>query len=139
VSDPRRGRKPTSRPVEPRPFFRLVYRIVCAVPKGKVVTYGQVASLAGRPRAARAVGMALGALRGSLAATVPWHRVIGSGGRCTHVDSFSAAAQRDLLEREEVRFDRHGRVDLRRARWNSSRSPLPRPGRRSRRRPGGFI
>jgi methylated-DNA-protein-cysteine methyltransferase related protein len=131
MSGSRHGRKPAARRnVEPRPFFRLVYRIVCAVPKGKVVTYGEVASLAGRPRAARAVGMALGALRGPLAGTVPWHRVIGSGGRCTHVDRFSAAAQRDLLEREGVRFDRRGRVDLRRARWNPARRPAPRPGRR---------
>ena len=127
-----RGRTQSARrPVEARPFFRLVYRIVCAVPKGKVVTYGQVASLAGRPRAARAVGMALGALRGSLAGTVPWHRVIGSGGRCTHVDTFSAAAQRDLLEREGVRFDRRGRVDLQRARWTPRQRPVSRPGRRS--------
>src|SRR5262245_11795330 len=120
MSSPRRGRKPpASRPVEPKPFFRLVYRIVCRVPKGKVVTYGQVASLAGRPHAARAVGMALGALRGPLAGTVPWHRVIGAGGRCTHVDRFSAAQQRDLLEREGVRFDRRGRVDLTRAGWKA--------------------
>ncbi len=132
MSVPRHGRKPPARrSAEPRPFFRLVYRIVCGVPKGKVVTYGQVASLAGRPRAARAVGMTLGALRGALAGTVPWHRVIGAGGRCTHVDRLSAAAQRDLLEREGVRFDRHGRVDLRRARWNPRRRPVPRPGRRS--------
>jgi len=122
MSGPLRGRTPPARrPVETRPFFRLVYKIVCAVPKGKVVTYGQVASLAGRPHAARAVGMALGALRGALAGTVPWHRVIGSGGRCTHVDSFSAAAQRDLLEREGVRFDRHGYVDLRAVRWAGPR------------------
>ena len=103
---------------------------MCEVPKGKVVTYGQVASLAGRPRAARAVGMALGALSGPLAGTVPWHRVIGAGGRCTHVDRFSAAAQRELLQREGVRFDRRGKVDLRRARWNPPRRPVPRPGRR---------
>ena len=67
MSGPLRGRTPPARrPVETRPFFRLVYKIVCAVPKGKVVTYGQVASLAGRPHAARAVGMALGAPRGPL-------------------------------------------------------------------------
>ena len=44
------------------PFFRAVYRIVRRVPAGRVVTYGQVAELAGRPRAARAVGQALRAL-----------------------------------------------------------------------------
>ena len=117
-----------ARRVEPRPFFRLVYRLVCQVPKGKVVTYGQVASLLGRPRAARAVGMALAALRGPLLDTVPWQRVIGAAGRCSHVDGFSAAVQRDLLKREGVRFDRRGTVDLERVRW----SP---PGGARRRRP----
>ena len=113
-----RTRRP-SRAVEARPFFRLVYRIVCRVPKGKVVTYGQVARLAGRPRGARAVGTALGALRGPLLDAVPWQRVISAAGRCSHVDGFRAAQQRDLLEREGVRFDRRGRVDLARARWKA--------------------
>src|SRR5262249_14629454 len=140
VGGRRGGRKPAGGGADAsRPFFRLVYRIVCSVPKGKVVTYGQVASLAGRPRAARAVGMALGALRGPLAGTVPWHRVIGAGGRCTHVRRVSAAAQRDLLEREGVRFDRRGKVDLRRARWNAPPRPSPPSGRPPRRRPEGVT
>jgi methylated-DNA-protein-cysteine methyltransferase related protein len=98
-------------------FARQVYRVVCQVPKGRVVTYGQVASLAGRPRAARAVGSALRALKGSLAGTVPWQRVINAAGRCSHIDRVRAAEQRELLKREGVRFDRSGRVDLERARW----------------------
>ena len=90
---------------------------MCEVPRGKVVTYGQVASLAGRPRAARAVGSALRALKGGLAGTVPWQRVINAAGRCSHIDRFWAAEQRELLKREGVRFDRSGRVDLERYRW----------------------
>jgi methylated-DNA-protein-cysteine methyltransferase-like protein len=99
------------------PFHRLVYRVVRRVPRGKVVTYGQVAAILGQPRAARAVGTALAALRSPLLDLVPWQRVISAAGRCSHRDGFSAAVQRDLLEREGVRFDRHGKVDLRRARW----------------------
>ena len=101
----------------PPPFRLLVYRLVRRVPRGRVVTYGQVAAILGRPRAARAVGTALGALRGSLVGTVPWQRVISGAGRCSHRDGFSASVQRDLLEREGVRFDRRGHVDLRKARW----------------------
>ena len=103
------------------PFHRLVYRVVRRVPRGKVVTYGQVAAILGQPRGARAVGMALSALRPPLLALVPWHRVINATGRCSHRDGLSAAMQRDLLEREGVRFDRRGTVDLRRVRWQGPR------------------
>jgi methylated-DNA-protein-cysteine methyltransferase-like protein len=99
------------------PFRRLVYRVVARVPRGKVVTYGQVAAILGQPRAARAVGTALAALSGAYLNTVPWQRVIGASGRCTHRDGLSASVQRDLLEREGVRFDRRGHVDLKRVRW----------------------
>ncbi len=61
-------------------FFVHVYRLVAQVPKGKVVTYGQVAALLGAPRAARAVGTALRYLPGSLTRTVPWQRVINAAG-----------------------------------------------------------
>ena len=103
------------------PFRRLVYRVVARVPRGKVVTYGQVAAILGQPRAARAVGTALAALSGASLNTVPWQRVIGASGRCTHRDGFSASTQRDLLEREGVRFDRRGHVDLKRVRWAGPR------------------
>ena len=103
------------------PFRRLVYRVVARVPRGKVVTYGQVAAILGQPRAARAVGTALAALSGAYINTVPWQRVIGASGRCTHRDGFSASVQRDLLEREGVRFDRRGHVDLKRVRWAGPR------------------
>ncbi len=114
------------------PFHREVYRLVRKVPRGRVVTYGQVAAMLGHPRAARAVGTALGSLRGALAHLVPWQRVISAAGRCSHRDGFSAAEQRDLLEREGVRFDRRGRVDLERVRWAGPRAVT---SGRSRRRP----
>lgn len=103
------------------PFYRLVYRLVRRVPRGKVVTYGQVAAILGQPRGARAVGMALGALRAPLVDLVPWQRVINAAGRPSHRDGFWAAIQREILEDEGVRFDRHGRVDLRRVRWAGPR------------------
>jgi methylated-DNA-protein-cysteine methyltransferase-like protein len=99
------------------PFHRLVYRLVRRVPRGKVVTYGQVAAILGQPRGARAVGTALSALRPPLIDLVPWQRVINAAGRCSHHDGLAASVQRDLLRREGVRFDRRGVVDLRRFRW----------------------
>jgi len=105
----------------PPPFYGSVYRLVRRVPRGRVVTYGQVAALLGRPRAGRAVGTALGALRGPLLDDVPWQRVVDSTGRCSHRDDFWADIQRELLESEGVRFDRRGRVDLKRMRWSGPR------------------
>jgi methylated-DNA-protein-cysteine methyltransferase-like protein len=99
------------------PFHRLVYRVVRRVPRGKVVTYGQVAAILGQPRGARAVGTALAALDGPMLALVPWQRVINAAGRCSQRDGLAADLQRRLLEREGVRFDRRGHVDLKRVRW----------------------
>ena len=57
------------------PFEAAVARVVRAIPRGKTLGYGQVALLAGRPGAARAVVRALGA-----ADALPWWRVIRSDG-----------------------------------------------------------
>src|SRR5690606_10229723 len=91
------------------PFYREVRR----VPRGRVTTYGEIARLAGRPRAARQVGYALAALR-SNATAVPWHRVLGKRGAWAVIRLTDAAAarQRSLLEREGVRVDASGRVSL---------------------------
>jgi methylated-DNA-protein-cysteine methyltransferase related protein len=88
-----------------------VYQAVRRIPRGRVATYGQVALLAGTPRGARAVGWALRALRGRAAARVPWHRVVGAGGRLSPRAGGGETAQRARLLREGVTFD-GGRVDL---------------------------
>jgi methylated-DNA-protein-cysteine methyltransferase-like protein len=103
-------------------FHRAVYRLVRQVPRGKVVTYGQVAAILGHPRAARAVGQALRMLPRSLHQAVPWQRVINASGRVSHRgDVFRPDRQRQLLEGEGVRFSRGGTVDLERARWTGPR------------------
>jgi methylated-DNA-protein-cysteine methyltransferase-like protein len=95
-----------------------VYRLVSQVPKGKVVTYGQVAALLGAPRAARAVGTALRHLPRPLTRTVPWQRVINaSGGISLRGDVVRVEEQRWLLESEGVEFDRSGKVNLQKYRW----------------------
>jgi methylated-DNA-[protein]-cysteine S-methyltransferase len=67
-------------------FHRAVYTAVRTIPAGATLTYGQVAAIAGRPMAARAVGQALG--RNPFAIVVPCHRVVAAGGR---LGGFSAA------------------------------------------------
>ena len=67
---PARARKPKRAPAPPK-FARAVYALVRRVPRGRVVTYGQVAAILGHPRAARAVGTALANLPAPLKHIVP--------------------------------------------------------------------
>jgi methylated-DNA-protein-cysteine methyltransferase-like protein len=92
-------------------FFDTVYALVSQIPRGRVATYGQIAALAGRTRGARAVGWALRALGASGARRVPWHRVVGRGGRVSLGERPAGLEQRRRLRAEGVRF-RSGRVDL---------------------------
>ena len=94
-------------------FFERVYDLVEQIPKGRVTTYGQVASLLGVSRGARAVGWALRVLPASRQSTVPWHRVVGAGGRISSRAGSGPAEQRRRLRAEGVRFQR-GRIDLQR-------------------------
>ncbi|MNX85491.1 Methylated-DNA--protein-cysteine methyltransferase [compost metagenome] len=98
-------------------FFAQVYDLVCQVPPGQVATYGQIAHLLGKPRAARAVGYALAHLPSD--SRVPWHRVVNQQGRVSPrgVGALPGDRQRALLEHEGIRFDADGRLDLRRLRW----------------------
>ncbi len=113
------------------------YRIVRRIPRGKVATYAQVALLAGHPRAARHVGFALAALRGT-SHRVPWQRVLGKRSRrwagISILDPMGAAAQRDLLEREGVVVDERDRVSLERFGWRPRppRAPTASPTSRAR-------
>lgn len=97
-------------------FYERVYAAVRKVPRGAVVTYGQVALYLGAPAAARAVGYALHSLPAQN--DVPWWRVINASGGISFKGRGPAAdLQRELLEGEGVAFDRDGRVDLVRYRW----------------------
>lgn len=93
-----------------RSFTEQVYAMVRRVPYGKVVSYGGVAALLGKPRAARGVGQALSALPEDN--DVPWWRVINSRGEISIKGPFHGAAlQRALLRDEGVEFGPAGRVD----------------------------
>lgn len=94
-----------------------IYAVVRRIPKGKVATYGQVAELAGLGGHARQVGYALHALRSEMG--VPWHRVVNARGEISlgHLGG-ADVTQRLRLEREGVRFNARGRIDLKVFGWN---------------------
>jgi methylated-DNA-protein-cysteine methyltransferase-like protein len=92
-------------------FFRQVYEIVARIPRGKVVTYGQLAIYLGSPGAARTVGWAMKSAPPEL--DLPCHRVVDRAGRMAPDHVFGGLAiQRSLLESEGVGFDAEGRIDL---------------------------
>ena len=96
--------------------YERIYAVVRRIPKGRVATYGQVASLAGLPGHARQVGYALHSLPDD--SNVPWHRVINAKGEVSRrSEPGYDFIQRSVLEAEGVRFDQAGRVALGRFRW----------------------
>jgi methylated-DNA-protein-cysteine methyltransferase-like protein len=99
-----------------------VYDLVRRIPRGRVLTYGQVARLLGVSRGARAVGWALRALPASREPGVPWHRVVGAGGRISPRAGPGPELQRRRLRAERVRF-RLGCVDLERHAWYPRSQP----------------
>jgi methylated-DNA-[protein]-cysteine S-methyltransferase len=81
------------------PFFERCARALRAVPRGEVVTYGELAALAGAPGAARAAGTFCA--RNRLSLFVPCHRVVAAGGLGSY-GSLGLAYKRRLLELEGV-------------------------------------
>ena len=95
------------------PFTLRVLSVVRRIPPGRVATYGEVAAMAGRPRAARAVGTIM---RGCSKPDVPCHRVIAAGGRLGGYGG-REMLKRGLLVAEGITVA-GGRVrELSRVRW----------------------
>lgn len=103
--------------------FERIRKVVLKIPRGRVMTYGDVAAAAGLPGAARTVGYAMRAL----GRRVPWQRVLGrknpATAHITIVEPRSKAEQQRLLEQEGVRFDARGGVSLRDFGWVPGRRP----------------
>ncbi len=91
--------------------FEKIYKVVLTIPKGKVATYGQVASLAGNARWARVVGYALH--NNPAPGVIPCHRVVNREGKPAQAFAFGGEeAQRKLLIEEGITFQKDGTIDL---------------------------
>lgn len=124
MKSPARGRSPRPRSSgrlhgeiegERASAFEAVFRLVRRIPKGRVMTYGQIATLIESRLTPRAVGWAMhGCPEG-----VPWQRVVNASGAMStdRIPEFPKGLQRALLQREGVRFRPNGTIDLNRYRW----------------------
>ncbi|NQW02760.1 MAG: MGMT family protein [Acidobacteria bacterium] len=102
----------------PTPFTRRVLHVLRRIPAGSVATYGDVALMAGRPGAARAVGQIL---RRADEPGLPYHRVVGAGG---HIGGFGRHPQvKAALLVAEGHLVRRGRLaGFAAKRWSGSHS-----------------
>lgn len=101
-------------------FTEHVIKIIQAIPDGRVMTYGQIAKVAGKPRAARQVSWILHSMSGKY--KLPWHRVINAKGEI----SLKGSEQRELLELEGVYFNKMGKVNLDTYLWLPEEEEIPR-------------
>lgn len=97
-------------------FTEKVIEIIQSIPRGKVMTYGQIAGTAGNPRAARQVVRVLHAM--SPKYDLPWHRVINAKGQIAMKSDSAYNEQLMRLELEGIETDINGNIDLTRYRWN---------------------
>jgi methylated-DNA-protein-cysteine methyltransferase-like protein len=98
VSGPSRPKISSSRQrpaIEDNPALQAIWHAVCAIPRGQVSTYGAVARAAGFPGRARQAGFALKVAPKGL--NLPWHRIVGAGGRI--VFPTSSAEHREQVRR----------------------------------------
>ena len=91
-------------------WVKSVWQVVQGIPRGHVLTYGEVARLAGMSRAARRVSQAM--RRAPKGVTLPWHRVVNAQGKISFPeDSAGYQEQKERLEAEGVVFIK-GKIDL---------------------------
>ena len=95
--------------------WEAVWSCVRRIPRGRVMTYGQIATLTENRLSARAVGWALHTCPGN----VPWQRVVNASGRCStdRRQDMPPGLQQALLEGEGIVFGDDGALDLARYRY----------------------
>jgi methylated-DNA-protein-cysteine methyltransferase-like protein len=91
-------------------FTERAVAIIKQIPRGKVMTYGQIARSAGSPRGARQVVRILHSM--SKKHKLPWHRVINSKGEIGLKDEEMQLVQRLSLEAEGIPVSSDGKLDL---------------------------
>ena len=100
-------------------LYADIYAVVRRIPRGRVLCYGQLAEMAGRPGAARVAGAAMRCVPEELG--LPWQRVVGKKGkgwaRVAIHDPVGGAIQRQILEDEGVVFSESGGIRLAEFGW----------------------
>lgn len=91
------------------PALEAIWHVVCAIPRGQASTYGAVARAAGLPGRARQAGFALKNVPADM--NVPWHRVVGAGGRIVFPPASRAGREQARRLRAEGIRVRAGRID----------------------------
>jgi methylated-DNA-protein-cysteine methyltransferase-like protein len=95
-------------------YRERVFRIVRSIPRGRVMTYGQIAEILGEGYTPRTVGFVMHSSNDK----TPWHRVINAQGGCsTRGLVLPHDKQQRMLEAEGVSFNERGRCDLQRYLW----------------------
>jgi len=96
-------------------YRERVYKIVRRIPRGRVMTYGQIAYILGEGYTPRTVGFVMAASNNK----TPWHRVINSQGRCsTGRVLLPTNKQQRMLETEGVKFNENGSCELPKYLWH---------------------
>ncbi|MBD3255657.1 MAG: DNA methyltransferase [Candidatus Lokiarchaeota archaeon] len=85
------------------------------VPRGKIATYGQIASYAGNPRAARLVSWILHS--SSKKYHLPWYRIVNNKGKISLPKGKGYHRQKKLLEQEGILFQEDDVIDLSKFKW----------------------
>ena len=101
--------------VDDKTYRERVYELVRSIPKGRVMTYGQIALILGEGYTPRTVGYVM---HGADSEKVPGQRVINSQGKCsTGRLTIPVNLQQELLEAEGVEFNAAGKCDLAKFLW----------------------
>jgi len=109
--------------------YAQIYALVRRIPRGRVMTYGQIATLIENRLSPRAVGWAMH----GCPAGVPWQRVVNASGGCStdRLPDIPAGLQRAMLEAEGVEFRENGTLEVERYRWTPAEHRPRGPRRRT--------
>ncbi len=95
-------------------YRERVFRIVRSIPRGRVMTYGQIAEILGEGYTPRTVGFVMHSANDK----TPWHRVINAQGGCsTRGVVLPHDKQQRMLEAEGISFNQRGRCELQEYLW----------------------
>ena len=95
-------------------YQERVFRVVRSIPRGRVMTYGQIAEILGEGYTPRTVGFVMHASNDK----TPWHRVVNAQGGCsTRGIVLPLDKQQRMLEAEGIKFNDRGRCALQEYLW----------------------